>query len=119
MPITNSVVCGRRKGCTYKQIKPPLVGEHAFPLTEFVCIAANVILAYCSLRKLVPQDDSSREEALLVGGVRSPDLVEARVVASSHASRWSQVRLYWYVDYTIRVRCGIYRAKPSKISALL
>ena len=48
-------------------------------------------LAYCSLRKLVPQDDSSREEALLVGGVRSPDLVEERVVeaeTSSHASLW-------------------------------
>ena len=26
-----------RKGCIYKQIKPPLVGEHAFPLTGFVC----------------------------------------------------------------------------------
>ena len=45
-------------------------------------------LAYCSLRELVPQDNSSREEALLIGGVRSPDLVEARVVASSHASLW-------------------------------
>ena len=41
--------------------------------------------SYCSLRELVPQDDSSWEEALLVGGVRSPDLVEARVVASSHS----------------------------------
>ena len=46
-------------------------------------------LAYCSLRELVPQDDSSWEEALLVGVVRGPDLVKARVVASSHASRWS------------------------------
>ena len=38
MQITNSVVRG--KGCIYKQIKKPLVGEHAFPLTGFVCIAA-------------------------------------------------------------------------------
>ena len=42
MQITNSVVCGARNGCIYKQIKPPLVGEHAFPLTGFVCKLANV-----------------------------------------------------------------------------
>ena len=42
MQITNSVVCGARKGCIYKQIKPPLVGEHAFPLTGFVCWSAHV-----------------------------------------------------------------------------
>ena len=55
-------------------------------------------LAHCSLWELVPQDDSSWEEALLVGVVFGPNLVKARVVASSHASRWSQVKLYWYVD---------------------
>ena len=44
MQITNSVVCGMSKGCIYKQIKPPLVGEHAFPLTGFVCMAAHVTL---------------------------------------------------------------------------
>ena len=42
MQITNSVVCDTSKGCIYKQIKPPLVGEHAFPLTGFVCKAAHV-----------------------------------------------------------------------------
>ena len=42
MQITNSVVCGRSKGCIYKQIKPPLVSEHAFPLTGFVCKMAQV-----------------------------------------------------------------------------
>ena len=42
MQITNSVVCGASKCCIYKQIKPPLVGEHAFPLTGFVCRAAHV-----------------------------------------------------------------------------
>ena len=26
----------------HKQIKPPLVGEHAFPLTGFVCESAHV-----------------------------------------------------------------------------
>ena len=55
-------------------------------------------LAYCGLRELVPEDDGSWEEAVLVGGIRSLDLVEARVMASSHASQWNQVRLYWYVD---------------------
>ena len=30
------------KGCIYKQIKPPLAGEHAFPLTGFVCKEAHV-----------------------------------------------------------------------------
>ena len=42
MQITNSVVCVTSKGCIYKQIKPPLLGEHAFPLTEFVCLVAHV-----------------------------------------------------------------------------
>ena len=42
MQLTNSVICGTSKGCIYKQIKPPLVVEHAFPLTGFVCMAAHV-----------------------------------------------------------------------------
>ena len=42
MQITNSVVCGASKGCIYKKIKPHLVGEHAFPLTGFVCRSAHV-----------------------------------------------------------------------------
>ena len=42
MQIMNSVVCGASKGCIYKQIKPPLVGEHAFPLTGCVCRSAHV-----------------------------------------------------------------------------
>ena len=42
MQITNSVVCGASKGCIYKKIKPPLVGEHAFPPTGFVCKEAHV-----------------------------------------------------------------------------
>ena len=37
MQITNSVVCGRSKGCIYKQIKPPLVDEHVF-FTDGVCL---------------------------------------------------------------------------------
>ena len=42
MQIKNSVVCGASKGCIYEQIKLPLVGEHAFPLTGFVCKEAHV-----------------------------------------------------------------------------
>ena len=42
MQITNSKVCDASKGCIYKQIKPPLVDEHAFPLTGFVCKEAHV-----------------------------------------------------------------------------
>ena len=42
MQITNSVVSGTSNGCIYKQIKPPLVGEHAFPLTGFVCWSAHI-----------------------------------------------------------------------------
>ena len=42
MQITNSVVCDTGKVCIYKQIKPPLVGEHAFPLTGFVSKEAHV-----------------------------------------------------------------------------
>ena len=37
MQITNWVVFDMCLGSLYKQIKPPLVGEHAFPLTGFVC----------------------------------------------------------------------------------
>ena len=42
MQIPNTVVCDARKGCIYKQIKPPLVGEHVFPSTGFVCKEAHV-----------------------------------------------------------------------------
>ena len=42
MQTTNSKVCDRVNVGLYKQIKPPLVGEHAFPLTGFVCMAAHV-----------------------------------------------------------------------------
>ena len=42
MQITNSVVCGTSKVCIYKKIKPPLVVEHAFQLTGFVCWSAHV-----------------------------------------------------------------------------
>ena len=47
MQIPNSVVCDASKGCICKQIKPPLVGEHAFPLTGFVCQSAHVTIASC------------------------------------------------------------------------
>ena len=42
MQIPNTVVCDASKGCIYKQIKPPLVGEHAFLVTGFVCKKAHV-----------------------------------------------------------------------------
>ena len=42
MQITNSVVCDTSKGYRCKQLKPPLVGEHAFSLTGFVCRTAHV-----------------------------------------------------------------------------
>ena len=42
MQITNSVVSGASKGCIYKQNRPPLVGEHAFTPTGFVCLEARV-----------------------------------------------------------------------------
>ena len=32
----NSVVCEKSNGSLYKQIKPSLMGEHAFPLTGSV-----------------------------------------------------------------------------------
>ena len=37
-----SIVCDASKGCICKQIKPPLVGEHAFPPTGFVCWSSHV-----------------------------------------------------------------------------
>ena len=50
MQITNSIVCDASKGCIYKQIKPPLVGEHAFPLTGFVCLVAHVTFSVTIIR---------------------------------------------------------------------
>ena len=45
MQITNSVVCDTSNDNIYKQIKPPIVGEHAFPPTGFVCKEAYVTVA--------------------------------------------------------------------------
>ena len=42
MQITNSEICDRVNVGLYKQIKPSLVGEHAFPPTGFVCLVAHV-----------------------------------------------------------------------------
>ena len=42
MQITNSEDCDRVNVGLYKQIKAPLVGEHAFTLTGFVCWSAHV-----------------------------------------------------------------------------
>ena len=42
MQNTNSVVCDTSKGILHKQIKPPLLGEHALPMTEFVPKKAHV-----------------------------------------------------------------------------
>ena len=42
MQFTNSVVCDISKVMLCKQIKPPLVVEHAFPLTGFTCELAQV-----------------------------------------------------------------------------
>ena len=43
MQITNSEVCDRVNVRLYKEIKAPLVGENAFPLTGFVCMTAHDI----------------------------------------------------------------------------
>ena len=42
MQITNSEVCDQVNVGLYKQFKTPLLGEHAFPLTGFVCKEAHV-----------------------------------------------------------------------------
>ena len=42
MQITNSEVCDQVNVGLYKQMKAHLVGEHAFPLTGFVSMAAHV-----------------------------------------------------------------------------
>ena len=54
MQITNSVVCGASKGCIYKQIKPPLVDEHAFPLMGFVCKEAHVTIFLFRAKGKIP-----------------------------------------------------------------
>ena len=42
MQITDSLLGDTSKVSLYKQSKPPLVGEHAFPLMGFVCRSAHV-----------------------------------------------------------------------------
>ena len=42
MQITNSEVCDQVNVGLYKQIILTLVGEHAFALTGFVCMAVHV-----------------------------------------------------------------------------
>ena len=74
-------------------------------------------LANTSLRELIPQDNGAWEEALLADGVRHLNLEVARVVASSHASGWSKVWLYWYINelmYNI-----VHYAEHSMVSVLL
>ena len=71
-------------------------------------------LANSSLMELIPQDDSGWEEALLVDGISRPDLAEARVVASSCASGWSQVWLYWYTNELMYDT--IHHAESSRVS---
>ena len=42
MQITILKVCDTSKVSLYKQINPPLMGEHAFPLTGFVCKLVHI-----------------------------------------------------------------------------
>ena len=39
------------KGMLYKQIKPPLVVEHAYPLTGFVCELAHVTKPFIRMKE--------------------------------------------------------------------
>ena len=68
MQITNSVVCGRSKGCIYKQIKALLVGEHAFPLTGFVSIGPTLqMVARPELPYPCVSQAKSRDETVVCG----------------------------------------------------
>ena len=58
MQITNSVVCDASKGCIYKQIKSPLVGEHAFP--PMGLFASRLTLQYIHL----PKSTGNTQEAV-------------------------------------------------------
>ena len=60
MQIKNSVVCDASKGCIYKQIKLPLVGEHAFPLTGFVCKEAHVTALYTGKHFYLPKSTEKK-----------------------------------------------------------
>ena len=53
----------------YKQIKPSLVCQHAFPLTGFVCMAAHIIFGGS-------------------GGIRSTGRPELSYPCSSQAMSW-------------------------------
>ena len=61
MQITKSVVCGASNGCIYKQIKPPLVGEHAFPLTGFVYWSAHVTNVLKVKKKKISNDQELKQ----------------------------------------------------------
>ena len=56
------------KGCIYKQIKPPLVGEHAFPLAGFVCEMGHVTFGgrvgiMCTTRPELPYPCNSQAKS--------------------------------------------------------
>ena len=72
MHITNSVVCGRSKGCIYKQIYPPLVVEHAFPLTGFVCMAAH--FEFCGSGGILPLYAQLPDQGCLIHVFPMPNL---------------------------------------------
>ena len=55
----------------YKQIKPPFLGEHAFPLTRFVCVEAHVTFGS-------------------TGGIMSTARPELPFLCSSQAKSWDE-----------------------------
>ena len=66
--------CDASKGCLYKQIKHSYVGEHAFPLTGFLCTTAHVTFdarggaggfLFVSCLLMCEQKNKQRERVLL------------------------------------------------------
>ena len=94
---TNSIVCDASKSCIYEQIKPPLVSEHAFPLTGFVCMAAH---SYWTSKKLLTPPHELLKRKLFSYGTGSKTLKwinaflcyrQQRVVVNGVKSVWAPV----------------------------
>ena len=74
MQITNPVVCVTSKGRLNKQIKPPLVGENAFPLTGFffarrLTLHLLTVVGYGQLPYPCNSQAKSRDDTSRRGGV--------------------------------------------------
>ena len=114
----NLVVCDTGKACIYKQIKPPLVGEHAFPLTGFVCWSVHVTLAQqgtpiisiMNKKKSISMENSHFKE-------NSPSIFHETDYKAHLSSLTSQFDKVLYIGLNIIIKGQVFRQKYTATAA--